>query len=158
MCGDAFYPIPRAHERGGRYYSGEITKTFKQGDIVEADVEVTANHRGWFEFKICPYDKPAPEDIERGANGQFIEVTQRCLDKHPIPLADGSGYRYELPSPWKRGIHTVKLRLPFNLVCNKCLFQWKYNTGKSADVCKGQCANRFLAHCSEFVYLRGANH
>ena len=40
-------------------------------------VLLNSNHGGYMEFKLCPEQW----------------VTQDCLDKHPIPMADGSGNR-----------------------------------------------------------------
>ena len=78
---------------------------------------ISANHLGWFEFRICP-NKNIKED-----------ATHECLDRYLLPLADGSGTR--LPVTKSMNHINVKLRLPSSLTCSQCVFQWKYNTGKS---------------------------
>ena len=74
-----------------------------------------ANHKGWFEFRICP-------------NNNIHKVaTHECLDKHLLELADGSGTRLPI-LPGQEHLD-VKLKLPTGLTCEQCVFQWKYHTG-----------------------------
>ena len=44
------------------------------------EVNLTANHIGHFEFRLCANNDPL----------KYIE--QECLDKNILQLADGSGY------------------------------------------------------------------
>lgn len=97
-------------------------------------MEITANHRGYFEFRICGYDNPEYDDVEHDSDGDFVEVSQECLDKQVLELSDGSGSRYYLTEPYRRGIHNVQLQLPLGFSCHQCLFQWKYNTGMDGHV------------------------
>lgn len=71
-------------------------------------VEVTANHLGYFEFRLCNTDN---------LNG---DATQSCLNQ--IVLADSTG-RKQFQIGTKLGEATFKLRLPSNLVCKHCVFQ-----------------------------------
>ncbi|PRD27423.1 UNVERIFIED_CONTAM: hypothetical protein NCL1_35385 [Trichonephila clavipes] len=50
--------------------------------VIEAVVDVTTNHKGYFEFKICPNNNPKRE------------ASQHCLDKYPLQLAYGEGTQY----------------------------------------------------------------
>ena len=77
---------------------------------------LAANHKGWFEFRVCPN------------NNIHKEATHECLDRYLLPLADGSGTR--LPVYYGQEFFNVKLRLPRGLTCEQCVIQWKYNTGK----------------------------
>lgn len=119
ICGDP-YQGPRDNEVGGRYYSGTITRVYKQGDMIKIAVEITANHLGWFEFKVCP------------ADGSNKEVSQSCLDKHVLTIEEGSETKYFLGS--KIGWVNLRARLPRDVTCDKCVFQWRWHTGNSWGV------------------------
>lgn len=45
---------PRAHEYGGVFGQGVIVRKYGVGATVNIRVELTANHNGYFEFRICP--------------------------------------------------------------------------------------------------------
>lgn len=130
VCGDVWDPIPRAHERGGPFYSGYVTATFKAGEIVTAVVQLTANHGGFFEFRVCPYDNPEAGDLELDTAGKMVEVSQACLDKHLLRMENGQGTKFYLNST-NIGYYNASVKLPVDLHCKKCLFQWRYKTGNS---------------------------
>lgn len=118
MCGDPYdAPQPRENEGGGVYSSGIISKCFeKTASVIEVKVHITANHLGYFEFRLCEHNNP------------FTPVTQECLDEHVLSLSDGEGSRYYIGP--ELGEYTVQLQLPENVQCSQCVLQWKYNTGK----------------------------
>ncbi|GBN50324.1 hypothetical protein AVEN_71541-1 [Araneus ventricosus] len=123
ICGDAWdLPEPRPNEDGGKYGKGVVVRTYKAGQEFKATVFIVANHEGYFEFKLCPV-KPG------------VKVDQDCLDKHPVALADGSGYRYTL----KRGIKgnlDLKLRLPDGLKCDRCVLQYHWKAANNWGICE----------------------
>lgn len=49
------------------------------GQIISTKAEITANHNGWMEYRICPNNDPR------------TPVTQECLDKYVLQRADGKG-------------------------------------------------------------------
>ena len=53
--------------------------TWQVGQIVNIGVEITANHMGYMEFRICPH------------NNKKKPVTNACLDKHVLARVDGQG-------------------------------------------------------------------
>ena len=57
MCGDPWDGV-RENEAGGRYANGIISAEYQEGQVIEIVVDVTANHRGWFEFNVCPVNNP----------------------------------------------------------------------------------------------------
>lgn len=84
LCGDPYdQQQPRQNEAGGKYATGIISAHYTVGQVIDITVDVTANHKGWFEFRLCPNN-----DVKKPA-------TQACLDKYLLQLADGSGTRYE---------------------------------------------------------------
>lgn len=66
---------PRAHEAGGTYGNGIIVRRYKSGSVFTIRVELTANHRGYFEFRLCPNN--APKQV----------ATQQCLDRYVLKRA-----------------------------------------------------------------------
>jgi len=77
ICGDP-YNGERKHEAGGLYATNTITGRYRTGSLIPVHVKLTANHKGYFEFKICP------------ADNSDTEVTQTCLDKNVLKFVDGS--------------------------------------------------------------------
>ncbi|KAK2138631.1 hypothetical protein NP493_7375g00004 [Ridgeia piscesae] len=119
VCGDPWGKPNPESEAGGKYANGIITRTYTEGQEIETAVEVTAQHGGWFEFRIC-------------RNNDFrVPVTHKCLNRHLLPLADGTGSRVYLDNKGKAGFTNVTLRLPTGLSCTQCVLQWKWHTGNS---------------------------
>lgn len=94
LCGDAATG-PQDHMAGGKFgrakndFKPLIVASYKPGQVFETQVVLTAHHEGFFEWRICnPYDGS-------GKGPEPNQITQACLDKHRIPLADPSeGMRY----------------------------------------------------------------
>ncbi|GBL98536.1 hypothetical protein AVEN_111646-1 [Araneus ventricosus] len=90
--------------------------------IIKVTIDLTANHLGYFEFRICPNN-----------NTKKI-VGQSCLDKYPLQLADGSGTRFHVESRYL-GLTDIKLRLPKDLTCSQCVLQWEYRGENNWGLC-----------------------
>ncbi|CAG2110816.1 unnamed protein product [Medioppia subpectinata] len=75
ICG-APYDGPLNNELPNGLYAKPlfITRTYGSGSSVDIKVVVTANHFGFFEFRLCP-----TTTMDR-------EVTQGCLDQHLLPV------------------------------------------------------------------------
>lgn len=97
--------------------------------MINVRVELTANHKGFFEFRLCPNN--APHRV----------ATQECLDLNVLKLArkpNGGIYgdepamahdsRYYPASGSK--VFEIKYMLPENLTCTQCIMQWKYIAGE----------------------------
>ncbi|XP_077290276.1 uncharacterized protein LOC143914057 [Arctopsyche grandis] len=123
MCGDNFaMATPRTHELGGKYGQGVIVKKYQPGSVINVEVRVTANHRGWFEFRICNKDRYGAE-------------SDACFND--ILLASPSG---EIKHTFEDylGNHYFNLRLPSGLICQHCILQWTYfahNTRENYRTC-----------------------
>ncbi|XP_021344916.1 uncharacterized protein LOC110444888 [Mizuhopecten yessoensis] len=117
-CGDAFDGT-RDHELGGKYGSGYISPNavYTQGQVIPAVVDITANHKGWFEFRICP------------AKNNYTPVTKECLESNVLTL-DGGSTRYILHSATKGDI-AINVHLPDDLSCDHCVLQWYWKAGNS---------------------------
>ena len=132
ICGDAFDdPSPQTHQTGGEFGNRIISKTYVMGSVIEIEVEITANHKGAFQLKLCPL---------RGRNQ---EANQECFDRYPLTQMDGSTQFpiYETP-------HVVTLtriaRLPRGVTCNRCVLQWTWRSANSWNFCGNGTGVRIL--------------
>ena len=134
VCGDPWDQDPRDHEPGGQYATGIIGKTYYEGQSINITIDVTANHNGYFEFRLCQ-------------NDEFMKVvTQECFDEHLLLIHNNNEevlspsqasvfdlklnkYKYFVPN--KKNIKNyVHAQLPQNVKCKYCVLQWKYHAGK----------------------------
>lgn len=123
ICGDAWdSPEPRAHEAGGKYGTGVIVRKYRTGSVIPVHVELTANHHGYFEFRTC------------AMRYRNKEVTQECLDQHVLAGANGTARYY--PGPGNQ-VFKAFYKLPEQLTCAQCVFQWRYIAGNNW----GDCGN-----------------
>ena len=133
VCGDRIDGSRDNEAPSGRYFTGMTTQTYKAGSVIDARVEMMANHLGWFYFKLCPV-----------TNNQ-VEVTQECLDNYPLeiiqaPTPRTDRYRWDIPGTYTQNIaagwdlpfYSFKLKLPDGLTCERCVLQWDWT-----------CANRW---------------
>jgi hypothetical protein len=87
------------------------------GQWIRMTVQLTSNHLGYFEFRLCP--KLSADEL----------VTQECLDRHLLTLADGST-RFYVTS--EIGLFFPVAQLPSDVVCDHCVLQWRYTAGINA--------------------------
>lgn len=122
---------PRPHEAGGKYGNGIIVRKYKKASIITIRVELTANHKGHFEFRVCPNN--APHRV----------ATQECLDLYVLRMAknnNGGTYGDEPVMPHETKyypgvgskVFETKYRLPQDLTCTQCILQWRYIAGESS--------------------------
>ncbi|GFO23683.1 hypothetical protein PoB_005018800 [Plakobranchus ocellatus] len=124
VCGDP-WNSKREHEAGGKYANGVIVRKYAVGQVINATVELTANHKGFFEFHLCPTDNP------------FKKVSHMCLQKFPLFISNTDSTRFDVPTSelgYKHKRITVPLRLPVDVKCRACLLQWQYTAGNSWGV------------------------
>ncbi|KAJ8674246.1 hypothetical protein QAD02_005508 [Eretmocerus hayati] len=129
VCGDDHnLPQPRPNEYGGEFGNGTIVKTYKVGERIEVSVNVTACHRGTFEFSLCPLD--GSKDIE----------TEDCFRKFPLkgkmitPHNDTEETYFFGPAD-VNGDYTIELQLPANFTCQHCSFRWEWIVGNNVGYC-----------------------
>jgi hypothetical protein len=125
VCGDAYnIESPRPHEAGGDYANGIITKRYVAGQKIEVEIELTANHLGWFELRLCPNNNPK------------VEAKQRCFDKYPLYIVGRKTSKYPIPENTKdNSTFMYSVQLPPNLTCTQCVLQWTYYTGNMWGIC-----------------------
>ena len=113
-----------------------------RSQVIGIAVEITAQHGGWFEFRICPN------------NDVHTPATHECLNQHVLSRADGSGNRVFMRIGGPQGFHNTTLRLPSGLTCTQCVLQWKWHTGRLLTDLT-QCSSYFIII---FFYLSGFSH
>ena len=83
ICGDPLdMPKPRKHEAGGFYGNGIITRTYNTGQDFDIEIEVTAHHKGYFTFKLCPQNniKQDPEQqLPKNVRCDHCIIQVTCL-------------------------------------------------------------------------------
>ncbi|XP_050434733.1 uncharacterized protein LOC126841953 isoform X2 [Adelges cooleyi] len=129
ICGDPWdAPQPRPHEAGGKYGQGVIVRRYKIGQPFIVRVELTANHRGYFEFRLCPNN--APKQV----------ASQACLDKYVLRRvktkdADDTFHETRFYPGTENKVYEMRYSLPEGLTCSQCVLQWKYVAGNNWGVC-----------------------
>ena len=88
LCGDPNgSPEPRDHEDGGKWGKGITVAQYKAGETISTTSLITAHHKGYIEFFLCPRN-----DESWGA--QEIEA---CLSPLEIAKSSGGGFKWMLP-------------------------------------------------------------
>eukprot|EP00121_Abeoforma_whisleri_P014549 Awhi_evm1s13415 len=124
VCGD-HVGGPFDHMDGGKYANGIIAQTYKESDTIDISLVITAHHKGWVYFNLC--------DLAEGSTTQ-TQVTQECLDVHPLVRSDGGGIESPLPDPNPDGgasQYSFRYVLPAGVTCSRCVLQWYWKTGNS---------------------------
>ncbi|ESO95783.1 hypothetical protein LOTGIDRAFT_116739 [Lottia gigantea] len=122
VCGDAYNAKIPDHQPPGKYAQGIISGCYAPGTKwIDIKVEITANHLGYFQFKLCPN------------NDIGCAVEQSCLDTHILMIKDLNGVEHGEKYTIKGNMKDVylKLRLPEGLSCSQCVLQWTYTTGNN---------------------------
>ena len=81
VCGDSFaQPKPRSHELFGAFVAKPpvVTATYSRGQTVDVQVELTANHGGFFVFQLCSADTQQPG----------LEVSEQCLEENTLTIVN----------------------------------------------------------------------
>jgi len=125
ICGDPYQDsVPRANEDGGKYGRGIIVRKYKKGEDISVLVNLSANHKGHFEFRLCPQNHPG------------TPVTQECLDQNLLQIVSPNGSVGTQFPVYAGGINfEMKLKLPPNVTCERCVLQWNYVAGNNWGVC-----------------------
>ena len=99
---------------------------------MDVEIDVTGNHLGYFQFRICP------------APSKRKDPSQKCFDRFALSLSNRSyagtvksrffssrnllrvlpnmSDRYEVTSS-RNGIYKVRVQLPEKLTCKHCIIQ-----------------------------------
>ncbi|KAL3866015.1 hypothetical protein ACJMK2_043356 [Sinanodonta woodiana] len=127
VCGDP-WEGPRENEAGGKYALGVVARQYKIGQVINVTIELTSNHMGYFEFRLCPVNDP------------LKTATQACLDRNRLNII-GYGTRYHITTNDSKAIIYLDVLLPPLLKCKQCVLQWKWVAAQSMgpDGKGGEC-------------------
>lgn len=139
VCGDPWQG-PRDNEAGGKYASGVIVRKYRRGRIFPVIIELTANHGGWFEFRLCPHNRPS------------TRISQRCLNRFPLRILGDEPFRYTIKTAVSNIAVLLYLQLPYRVICSQCVLQWKYNAGNLINVSMPY-PSRGLSPLSCLIYI-----
>lgn len=151
-------------------YKGKIVKTYSQGQQIDVKVmvrsfnfhldfiishfhsflQLTANHKGYFEFRLCNLDA-----------SPSVDATEECLDRHLLKIANTNSTRFRDVDKYGSEMITVRVQLPADVACAHCVFQWKYTAANSwgTDPTTGQSGaglgreNETFMGCSDITIL-----
>merc|ERR1719422_572966 len=73
LCGDSFSGT-HPHQAGGMFATGTIARSYMPGQIIDIELDLVANHLGFFTFAICPH------------NDQYSSPARSCFEKHPLKV------------------------------------------------------------------------
>lgn len=125
-CGDPYGASqPRAHEDGGKYGKKIVSKQYSSGNTIMTQVQITAHHKGWIRFNLCPLD-------ELGAGDDALE---NCLSNYPLETEQG--FEWDLPDTHNGDYNNggywydILVKLPDGVECDRCVLRWKYHGGNS---------------------------
>jgi len=119
VCGDDVRG-DRPNEAGGKYANGVIVEKYTQGQVIDVEVEITANHKGYFLFKLCPVNDP------------HKRATEECLNQHvlvpvtPSPVKPTTNIRERYYVDYDKGTKHLQVKLPDDVTCTQCVLQWTY--------------------------------
>jgi len=148
ICGDPWMG-PKPHEVPGKYANGIIVETYEAEQEVQVTIQITANHKGYFEFKLCPN------------NNIHQDPQQDCFDSNLLEVVNGDGNKFMIGVGNKNYYPIIKL--PNGLTCSQCILQWTYITGNSwaCDPVTGECcvgcnplAQEHFRACADFAISR----
>ena len=118
ICGDAYGAAVKEHEApGGKYANGIIVAQYQTGQTIEVDIEITANHKGFFVFKLCEN------------NNLVADKDQSCFEQHVLDVVNGDGKKYYVDT--YNGWYKPVVKLPDGVTCSQCILQWDYTAGNS---------------------------
>jgi Lytic polysaccharide mono-oxygenase, cellulose-degrading len=141
ICGDAFNMTSKPSEApGGMYATGTIVRSYRSAQTIPVSIVVTANHRGYFEFRLCANNDVKQDPVQDCFNrfishifwGQefadwplvtwIFTISHFMLFQRYLLIVVGSGSRYYLPTTVSQTFN-VQLQLPMGVTCSQCIIQ-----------------------------------
>merc|ERR1712137_1357621 len=123
VCGDPWHK-PHLHETGGVFANGLIGRQYAPGQVIDIDIELSANHQGYFELSLCPLSDNAEKE------------SQGCFDRYPLNLEGTSSNRFDIPEGTpKKLAFAYRVKLPDGVTCTHCVIQWIYFARNTWGTC-----------------------
>ncbi len=84
---------------------------YNKAAMIEAKVQVSHNHGGFVQFRIC------------NADGLNNDPEMQCFERNVLKFENGKS-EMELAKGRRRGVyHIFNVQLPLDLTCDHCVFQ-----------------------------------
>lgn len=161
VCGDPFDISPLG-SFANRPFQSRIT--YRQGDVIEIQLTLSANHGGRHAFRLCQGRIPSEDcfqgnwllaDTVQPSTSQFVpKAGSRYLY---IPWIGGTGDNGET---WWTQYYTVRYKLPDSVSCEDgCILQWIWWTShKCAQPCQPELGSQEdLSQCGRGMWGRVCN-
>ena len=124
-------------------------------------VDITANHQGYFTFKLCPNNDiwQDPKQVKRSVKlslvlsislsfifdvfrtvstgmmtGPWLCVVVIDVVRFVLPTGKAASEKYYI-SDYITGMRLVYVHLPPRVSCDQCILQWTYTAGNNWGVC-----------------------
>lgn len=119
LCGDPFGSYLDNPPSNFKAMPCEIQETYQEGGIIKAQVDISANHGGFFELSVC----------------DSMEITQECFDRNKLRTVEKDSEQWHImtrtiddPSPQRPESYFMDWKLPEGLSCEHCVVQWSWWT------------------------------
>jgi hypothetical protein len=147
-----------------------IVKNYTIGQEISVEIDITANHDGYFEFRLCQNDEPMKQVKQDCFDKNLLEVVNinniELIQWDKASVLDESTNKYKYFVPFmNRSQFIVNLKLPNKLKCKQCILQWRYHTGNNYGLsddkrlaCLG-CSNRQeeFYNCADIAILSSSS-
>lgn len=121
-----------------------MSSTFATFKVIEVIIDVVANHKGFFAFRLCPNNNP-----QKAPNAE-------CFSQFPLKLADGESFHFLEPTARMGTRVRLQVKLPDGLECWQCIIQWTYVAGKKSPH-EHTYLKKTNIHAILFVNISGNN-
>jgi hypothetical protein len=119
ICGDEFSAAVKPHQTGGPFATGTLAASYMPGQQVDITLDLTANHRGFFSFALCPNNNPS------------TDPGPECFRQYRLQVVGGGNGGLIMPATAGTGIKRMTIKLPDGLTCSQCILQMTYTTGNN---------------------------
>ncbi|KAK4030565.1 Uncharacterized protein APZ42_023344 [Daphnia magna] len=151
VCGDPWNePQPRPHEIGGYFANGLLGRRYTPGQVIDIEIELTSNHKGHFELRLCPLLGYLTANNE----------TDDCFEKYPLYLEGQSTYQFLIPDDSERHVvFKYRVKLPNQVTCTHCIIQWIHYASHINGTCDDGTVNigcgkqEIYRNCADVVII-----
>lgn len=77
---------------GGIYATGTIVRNYQAGDLMDVTSVITANHKGFITFKLCPNNDVTQDPTQDCFDGYCIETYSIISFRHSEDMKTARNY------------------------------------------------------------------
>lgn len=109
-------------------YSSGIQATYRPGQVITVNVELTVYHKGHFEFALCPAGGSGTPSQDCFRNNK---LTVRRDNRYGAPLDPNYPARAMIPPESFGKMYSYDVQVPSNLASGNYVLKWMYVTANS---------------------------